>query len=112
MRLEIRVDEPLAQMQARAAKHARQVDAGGAVEPLCEIGFENMAQFGAVFTPRRWELVESLRAAGPLTIYALARQLGRNYKNVHRDVATLSEWIEIKKDEAGRVFVPWDELAV
>lgn len=42
-----------------------------------------MAQFGAVFTSKRWELVEALKSAGPLTIYALAKRLGRDYRNVH-----------------------------
>lgn len=76
------------------------------------IGFENMAQFGEVFSPKRWELVESLKAAGPLTIYALAKQLSRHYRNVYRDVAILTEWMVISKDEAGKVFVPWDEIDV
>ena len=112
MKLEIRVAESAATMQARTLEHARRVDAGEAVEPLREVGFENMAQFGAIFTPKRWELVEALKVAGPLTIYALAKRLGRNYKNVHGDVTALIEWLVIEKDEDGRVFVPWDEIDV
>lgn len=76
------------------------------------IGFENMAQFGEVFSPKRWELVESLKAAGPLTIYALAKQLNRHYRNVYKDVAILIEWLVISKDAAGKVFVPWEEIDV
>jgi len=76
------------------------------------IGFENMAQFGEVFTPKRWELVEALKAAGPMTIYALAKRLNRHYRNVYKDVAILSEWLVISKDDSGKVFVPWDEIDV
>jgi predicted transcriptional regulator len=76
------------------------------------IGFENMAQFGEVFTPKRWELVEALKAAGPMTIYALAKRLNRHYRNVYKDVAILSEWLVICKDDSGKVFVPWDEIDV
>ena len=76
------------------------------------IGFENMAQFGEVFTPKRWELVETLKTAGPMSIYALAKHLNRHYRNVHRDVSILSEWLVINKDESGRVYVPWDEIDV
>ena len=76
------------------------------------IGFENMAQFGEVFSPKRWELVESLKATGPLSIYALARQLNRHYRNVYKDVGILTEWMVISKDETGKVFVPWDEIDV
>lgn len=76
------------------------------------IGFENMAQFGEVFTPKRWELVETLKASGPLSVYALAKRLGRHYRNVYKDVAMLSEWLVIEKDESGKVSVPWDEIGV
>ena len=80
--------------------------------PYSGIGFENMAQFGAVFTPKRWELVESLKSAGPLTIYALAKRLNRHYRNVHKDVGVLSDWLVISKDDSGKVYVPWDEIDV
>lgn len=76
------------------------------------IGFENMAQFGEVFTPKRWELVETLKAAGPMTIYALAKRLSRHYRNVHKDVSILSEWLIIGRDESGKIYVPWDEIDV
>jgi predicted transcriptional regulator len=76
------------------------------------IGFENMAQFGEVFSPKRWELVESLKALGPLTVYGLAKRLNRHYRNVHKDVRILAEWMVISKDESGKVFIPWDEIDV
>ena len=71
-----------------------------------------MSQFGEVFSPKRWELVERLKAAGPLSIYALAKQLSRHYRNVHKDVTALIEWMVIEKDDSGKVFVPWDEIDV
>ena len=86
--------------------------AGQPIEPYRGVGFETMAQLGEVFTPKRWELVEALKTAGPLTIYALAKHLGRHYRNVHKDVTVLIDWTVIDKDEDGRVFVPWDEIDV
>ena len=112
MRLEIRVGEPIEAMMARSLEHARQVDAGEDVDPLCGVGFESMAQFGAVFTPKRWELVEFLKTEGAMSIYALAKRLSRHYRNVHKDVTALIEWLVIEKDESGKVFVPWDEIDV
>ena len=112
MRLEINVAESFEAMRARSLAHAHRIEAGEQVEPLCDIGFNNMAQFGEVFTAKRWELVEALKAAGPVSIYALAKQLKRNYSNVHKDVAVLTEWLVIEKNEAGKVFVPWDEIDV
>ena len=80
--------------------------------PYSGIGFDNMAQFGEVFTPKRWELVETLKTAGPLSIYALAKRLNRHYRNVHKDVSILMEWLVIDKDASGKVHVPWDEIDV
>ena len=71
-----------------------------------------MARFGEVFTPKRWKLVEFLKASGPLAIYALAKRLNRHYRNVRKDVTALMEWTVIEKDDAGPVFVPWGEIDV
>lgn len=38
--------------------------------------------------------------------------LNRHYLNVHQDVALLSEWLVIEKNEAGKVMIPWDEIDV
>ncbi len=112
MKLEIRVAESIDDWSSRSLEHARRVDAGEDVDPLCEVGFETMGQFGEVFTPKRFELVEHLKTTGPVTIYALAKQLARHYRNVHKDVTALIEWMVIEKDESGKVFVPWDEIDV
>lgn len=112
MKLEIYVAEPLEEMKARSLEQARRIDAGETVEAMCGVGFETLSQFSEVFTPKRWELVESLKAAGPLSIYALAKRLGRHYRNVHKDVTALIDWMAVEKDESGRVFVPWDEIDV
>jgi len=47
---------------------------------------ENIAQLFAVFTPKRWELLAVLREHGPLSIFALARLLHRDYKNVQNPI--------------------------
>ena len=112
MKLNIVVGEPLVSAQARMQEHARKIDAGESVAPLCEVGFERMAQMSEVFTPKRWELVETLKATGAQSIYALAKRLNRHYRNVHQDVTALIEWLVIEKDEEGKVFVPWDEIDV
>jgi predicted transcriptional regulator len=110
--LEVRVGEPVKTSLARFGQTLAAAKAGKKAKPHFGIGFRTMAQFGEVFTPKRWELVEFLKASGPLTIYALAKRLGRHYRNVHKDVTAMIEWTVIDKDEAGRVFVPWDEIDV
>ncbi|TAN86144.1 MAG: hypothetical protein EPN14_00530 [Gallionella sp.] len=109
--LTIKVGEPMDATLARAAETMAALDAGREVDPYFGISFDTMAQFGAVFTPKRWELVEAVRASSPLTLDALAQRLGR-HRNVRKDVEVMMEWMVIEKDEAGRFFVPWDEIDV
>ena len=59
-------------------------------------------------TPARWELLDRLREAGPLSIYELAKRLERDYKNVHTDVTRLVEIELVERAADGRVSVLWD----
>lgn len=110
--LEVKVGEPLETSLAQFGEALASAMEGHEVTPYFGIGFRTMAQFSEVFTPKRWELVEYLKAAGPLSIYALAKRLSRHYRNVHKDITALMEWTVIEKDEAGKVYVPWDEIVV
>lgn len=110
--LEVKVGEPIETSLVNFGVALQAARSGSHVEPHFGIGFETMAQFGEVFTPKRWELVEALKLAGPLSIYALAKRLGRHYRNVYKDVAALAEWTVIEKDAAGHISVPWDEIDV
>jgi len=110
--LYVRVGENVRHTLGRAAAAMTGLDAGVAVTPHYEIGFENIAQLSAVFTPRRWELLASLREAGPVSISALARLLKRDYKNVHGDVTALMEWMAVEKNEDGLVYAPFADILV
>ena len=57
--------------------------AGRAVKPYEGVSFETMEEFLSAFTPRRGVLIRKLSGAVPMIIYALAKQLERDYKNVH-----------------------------
>jgi predicted transcriptional regulator len=70
------------------------------------VGFHSMAQMLAIFTPKRLELIARLRAEGPLSVAALAHQLGRSHKSALADLDALTEWMAVEHDESGRVFVP------
>lgn len=85
---------------------------GKHTEPHFSVGFENVSQMLGIFTPKRWELLACLREQGAMTIAELARQLKRNYKNVHNDVERLTEWLAVEKNEAGEVFTPYSEVVV
>ena len=83
---------------------------GEEVEPFYSVGFESMAELISTLTPKRWELIERLHHDGPMSIYALAKLLQRDYKNVHTDVKALSELEIIQVTGDGKVTIPWDEI--
>lgn len=93
----------------RAAKSAQ---AGRSVRPRFSVGFSEVGQMLAAFTPKRWELIGALRESGPCSIRALAGKLGRDYKNVHTDISMLEQWMAVERLDDGRVTVPWDEISV
>lgn len=97
---------------ARAAAVMAALERGEETPPYFGVGFQNAGQMLAVFTPKRWELLATLREGGAMTIAELARRLGRNYKNVHTDVEKLVEWLAVEKDEQGRISAPYSEIVV
>ncbi len=83
---------------------------GRAVRAPAEgVYFADFATMMKFLTPRRLELVQTLRAVGPVTVRALAQKLKRDYKNVHGDVQLLKR-IGLIESEAARVHVPWDVI--
>ncbi len=84
--------------------------AGREPSPAAVLSFAGLPQLIAALSPARWQLLGRLRARGPLTVLALARELGRDYKNVHTDVARLLELGLIGRGADGRVQVPWDAV--
>jgi predicted transcriptional regulator len=110
--LNVKVGETLHDSGRRATAAMKALAAGKKVEPYFGVSFEQVGQMFAAFTPKRWELIAALRAAGPLTVAELSRQLGRNYKNVHTDVQHLIEWMALERGDDGRVSVPWSDIVV
>jgi len=78
--------------------------------PLSVLSFADLPLLAKSLTPARWELLQQLKNAGPLTIFALAKRLERDYKNVHTDVARLVELNLIEKNREGLVSVPWQAV--
>ncbi len=60
-------------------------------------------------SPRRLELLRHVRQHGAANVRELAQALGRDYKNVHQDVAVLESAGLLLRD-GRRLFAPWDEL--
>ena len=83
---------------------------GRPARPLEILSFADLPLLLKTLTPARWELLARLRKEGPLSIYQLAKRLGRDYKNVHTDVARLAELGLVAKDAEARVGVAWDAV--
>ncbi|HRP96980.1 MAG TPA: hypothetical protein PL143_12055 [Rhodocyclaceae bacterium] len=110
--LHVRVGCDVEESLRRAAQTMKALERGEQPEPHFSVGFEDIGQMLAVFTPKRWELIGVLRANGPLTVAELALRLRRDYKNVHGDVESLMEWMAVERDGQGRVCVPWSDIIV
>ena len=74
------------------------------------LSLEDLPLLLRTLTPARWELIDRLREAGPLSIYQLAKLLRRDYKNVHTDVTALARISLIERQDDARVSVPWDAV--
>ena len=78
--------------------------------PLAVLSFADLPLLVKNLTPARWELLKQLKKAGPLTIFALAKLLERDYKNVHTDVVQLAFLGLIQKTEENLVRVAWEAV--
>lgn len=81
---------------------------GEKVEVEQRLNFENLHGLLKTLTPGRWMLLKKLRTKGPMSIRALAKELGRDYKNVHTDVRRLEQVGLISYTKDDKIEVPWD----
>lgn len=110
--LTIKVGTNVQSSLALAQQVLERLDAGEEPAPYFGIGFTSVSQMLSIFTPKRWDLLATLREHGAMTIAELARTLHRDYKNVHNDVERLMEWLAIERDATGKVFTPYAEIIV
>jgi predicted transcriptional regulator len=78
--------------------------------PLALLSFADLPLLMKNLTPARWDLLRRLAKEGPMTVYALAKRLERDYKNVHTDVSRLLELNLIEKTDSSLVRVGWQAV--
>lgn len=83
---------------------------GRPAQPVNRLSFESMSGFSKAFTPKRWEMLQTLKKQGKQNIRQLSQVLKRDYKNVYTDIQSMLELGLVEKDGDGLVFVPWDEI--
>lgn len=74
------------------------------------LNFEDLSMLLAIITPRRLDILKTLRQQGPMSIRALAADLARDYKNVHADTRALKEVGLLELTESGVLQAPWDVI--
>lgn len=80
-------------------------------EPVSEthITFLDVEAMMAAMSPRRLELLRYVRQHGATNTRELATAIGRDYKNVHQDVAAL-EAVGLLLRDGRKLSAPWDEV--
>ena len=78
--------------------------------PLAVLSFASLPLLLKNLTPARWELLRKLRATGPTSVFALAKSLDRDYKNVYMDVRQLANLKLIEQQGDGKIRVAWDAV--
>jgi len=76
------------------------------------ISFETPALLFKTLSGRRWEVLNIMTGAGPLTIRELARRMGRDVKAVHGDVHVLLNAGILEKTDNNLIVFPFDSLHV
>jgi predicted transcriptional regulator len=105
--LELRVGPPGDALDRFEAAWNR-VAEGRKISSLRILSLQDLPGLVKVLTPARWSLVENLRREGAVSIYGLAKRVGRDYKNVHTDVTALIETGLVQKNAEGEIEVAWD----
>lgn len=82
----------------------------GVSQPEVHLNFEDLSMLLSVLSPKRIELLKSLRQKGPMSVRGLAKEVCRDYKNVHTDVNTLENVGLIERTEDDMLAAPWDVI--
>jgi predicted transcriptional regulator len=77
-----------------------------------ELSFTDGATMLSTISEKRMELLMFLHKQGAMNIKHLARQLRRDYSNVHGDVKLLLRLGLLIRDDQQQISVPWDELTI
>ena len=86
----------------------KRAERGRKVKAEHRLNFEDLNTLLKILTSGRWVLLKTLRKNGPMSVRALSKEIGRNYKNVHTDVRRLEQIGLIGRTKDSRIEVPWD----
>jgi len=79
--------------------------------PVEKISFHDQRLLFKTLTPKRFEILQHVHQQDGISIRALAKELGRDYSNVHQDVKILTQLgLMLKDDNSEKYHVPWDVI--
>lgn len=84
----------------------------GRPEKQARIGFATPELLWRVLTAKRWALLKTLCGAGPMSIRAAARLVGRDVKAVHGDVKALLNAGVLDRSEGGGIVFPFEAVKI
>jgi predicted transcriptional regulator len=76
------------------------------------ISFATAELMWKTLAPPRWNIVEAMTGAGPMSIREVARRVGRDVKAVHGDVKRLLDNGVLDHTDDGKVVFPYDAVHV
>lgn len=84
------------------------LDAGENAKKAPGVYFNNLETVRRILTPKRLEIIRVIKRDNPVSVYALAKRIGRNLKNVTQDLEYLETagLVELKKSAGGRGLKP------
>jgi predicted transcriptional regulator len=88
----------------------RRASAGKSVTP--RIAFGSVRELYSTLSEKRMALLRYVGAHPGLNTRQISNALGRDYKNVHGDVAGLLDIGLLQKDARGRITAPFDEIII
>ncbi len=101
------------EVASRAATNARFVEAWKTRKPAgAFITFPTVEALWSALSPKRWEIVQMLCGAGPVSLREVARRVERDVKGVHTDVHALLGCGVLEKTEDGQIVFPYDAVHV
>lgn len=110
MKKQLFVGGTLRDAAARIKEAVRQTEAGSVPEVQDNITFLSWSALAAVMTDKRHALLRHLHRQPAISIRALARDLGRDYKRVHADVTALMAVGLVERDEKGGLHADYGRI--
>ena len=97
---------------SREAVHRRALAAFRGHDQGAHISFSSADLLWRTLTKKRWEILQAMAGAGPLSVREVARRVGRDVRRVHGDTQALLDAGVLDRAEDGRIEFRYDAVHV